>query len=66
MSFEMYEFFETKIRRKIKTMLYGYRQLYSLHKNIRHLGKHKILLNQDFILQIMNYTDIYQKQKVKS
>ena len=31
---------ETEILRKIKTILYGNRQLFSIHKNRRHLGRH--------------------------
>ena len=34
----MYEFLKPKYENKI--MLYAYRQLYSLHKDIRHLHRH--------------------------
>ena len=41
-------------------MLHRYRQLFSLHKNRRQLGRHfKEMLKQDFILQVMKQKDHY-------
>ena len=52
-------------------MLYGYRQLYSLHKNVIYMKMIFIktlqkMLKQDFILQTMNKIDHYLKEKRKS
>ena len=45
---------ETKIWRKSKIMFHREWQLYSLHKNGKHLHRLQKILKQDLILQIMN------------
>ena len=66
-----YDYVKTKVCRKIKIMLYGYRQLYSLHKNVIYMKMIFIktlqkMLRQDLILQTMNKIDHYLKEKRKS
>ena len=66
-----YDYVKTKVCRKIKIMLNGYRQLYSLHKNVIYMKMIFIktlqkMLRQDLILQTMNKIDHYLKEKRKS